>query len=865
MLVFRRSKFFISLASLTLSTLLGGLLIAQVNSAEEFPAPVFENLPSIDTDTLPIPPRDLPVLRKTDSSPSLIQNPYVDQFKQVDIGQQTSGLPKPKTTTSNNKNWRQALTGPDLELSQAEFKPSLAAPALPANQELGTRETIRVAKAEKVIPKLVAVPKLEPLNGLTGPISQSGATIQNPRYTVGEPELGNLGLVPPKFEPAFQIPAIPDSLRVQSTRVQDAVVPAEVQPVNPPVPGNRNDAWNPNAFWEATPQPSTTNPPIVNSQPVMNSQPAVIDQRAMINQTVVDSQPALTSQTAVTSQPAMINQTVINGLPALANQQAIPVVNDPLQFELSPQAVDASQQESLVWWKREIQNATIPGGTRQSVETNGLVFFMLQRSPRLRAVSQNPLIREQRIAEAQAEFDPVSFLRSQWQDRVDPVGDNLSITNDGTNFLDDHIWTSDMGIRRKTTTGATVELNQRLGFRNSNSAFFNPQDQGTAALSLNVTQPLMRGRGKYFNQSQVLIAQATTNASWDTLAIELQDEIQEVVDSYWRLYFDRCVYLQKERNVERAKGVLEKLEGRAELDSLPNQIARARSAVLSRKTELANARRDIRNSETDIRRLTADSDWAASQMVELLPTELPDLNIPLAGLEQVITTAINNRSEIREAVKRSKIAAIQRDISVNELMPELSLLLGTYVSALQGDSQLGDAFIDQFGGVTPGYSVGVEFEMPMRNRAARSRLTQRKLQMNLIKAEIEETLQNVIAESQIARRRVASAKETLVAATEAIRAARLDLEQNEGRWESFALIEGDIAEGQTPTIVLDQLLDSQTRLVEAEFVYTQAEMELKIAEIALQRTMGTLLTHESVNFSRGCKDNTPAVNFDVAR
>ena len=167
-----------------------------------------------------------------------------------------------------------------------------------------------------------------------------------------------------------------------------------------------------------------------------------------------------------------------------------------------------------------------------------------------------------------------------------------------------------LGVRRKTTTGATVELNQRLGFRNSNSAFFNPQDQGTAALSLNVTQPLMRGRGKYFNQSQILIAQAATNASWDTLAIELQDEIQSVVDAYWRLYFDRCVFLQKQMNVKRAQAVLEKLEGRAELDSLPSQIARARSAVLSRNTELANARRDIRNSETDIRRLTADSDWA---------------------------------------------------------------------------------------------------------------------------------------------------------------------------------------------------------------------------------------------------------------
>ena len=534
----------------------------------------------------------------------------------------------------------------------------------------------------------------------------------------------------------------------------------------------------------------------------------------------------------------------------------VPTLNEPFAMEpaIAPinqpvaQPVYINPEDRLLWWKKNIHAATIPNSTLQSVETNGLVYFMLQRSPRLRAVSQNPLIREQQIVEAEAGFDPVSFLQTQFQDRVDPVGDTLSVTNDGTDFLDDHIWTADLGVRRKTTSGATVELNQRLGFRNSNSNFFSPQDQGTATLSLNVTQPLLRGRGKYFNQSQILIAQAATNASWDALAIELQNEIQTVVDAYWRLYFDRCVFLQKQRNVDRAEIVLKKLEGRAGLDVLPSQVARARSATQSRRTELANARRDIRNSETDIRRLTADSNWAASQMVELLPIELPDLQIPVADLEQVIVTAINNRPDIREAVKRSKVAAIQRDISVNELLPELSVLLGTYVSALEGESRLGDAFVDQFGSVKPGYSVGFEFELPIRNRAARSRLTQRKLQINLIKAEIDETMQNVIAEAQIARRRVISAKETLAAALEAIQAARLDMEQNEGRWEAFALVEGDIAEGQSPTIVLDRLLDSQERLAAAELVYAQAEMELKVAEVAMQRTMGTLLTHRSVNF-----------------
>lgn len=537
----------------------------------------------------------------------------------------------------------------------------------------------------------------------------------------------------------------------------------------------------------------------------------------------------------------------------------------PAQIQIvEPSAFTPASEESIAWWKESIQVPLREGSTPQMVETNALVYNTLKRSPKIRALSQSPLIREMQVSEAEAVFDPTTFLKSQFQDRVDPVGDNLSITDDGTSYLDDHIWSADAGVRKKYETGASYELSQRLGFRNSNSAFFNPQDQGTATLALNVTQPLLKGRGKYYNRSQILIAQKSTDVAWQTFQGELQNEIQKTVEAYWRLYYDRSVYLQKQRNVDRARGILAKLEGRATLDSLPSQIARARSAVLSRKTDLANARRDIRNSETELRRLTADTDWQASQQIEMLPAELPQLDGPNYDLETVITTALEHRTEIKETLQRVRIAAVQRDISTNELLPELSLMLGTYVSTLQGDSQIGDAFIDQFagGGVKPGYSVGVEFEVPFGNRAARSRQTQRQLQLTKIQSEVDETMQNIIAESQMSLRRVQSARETLMAATEAIVAARMDLNQNIGRWESFALVEGDLAEGQTPTTVLDQLLDSQERLTAAELVFAQAELELKTSETGLLRTMGTLLIQRNVTYGKQFEDGQPSISID---
>lgn len=518
--------------------------------------------------------------------------------------------------------------------------------------------------------------------------------------------------------------------------------------------------------------------------------------------------------------------------------------------------------QSPIWWKQWVNQPLHPDNQTMPVDSNGLVFTALQNSPRIQAVSQNPLIRELQVVEADAEFDPVRFVRTQFQDRVDPVGNSLTIgQGSDVQFLRDNIWTGEAGIRRKLRTGADLTVSQQLGFQNSNSNNFTPQDQGTATLALNVTQPLLRGRGRYFNQAQILIAQSTGGVAWEVFQQELQEELQGVVDAYWQLYLDRSIYLQRKRNVDRGQVILDRLQGRRELDSLPAQIARAKSSVQTRKTELANAFRNIRNAETEIRRRIADRNWMAAQSLELIPAELPTIENVGWELDQVVKTALNHRPEIREAMRRIKIAGVQRDVSENELLPELSFLVGTYVSALQGESDVLGAFADQFGEVTPGYSFGLEYELPRFNRAARSRFQQRHLQFRRLQNELEEVMQNVIAESQVAVRRISSAIETLQAAEEAIIAARADLNQNERRWESFALIEGDIAEGLTPTTILDQLLDSQERLSQSEIVYAQAERELKVAEVALQRSMGTLLMQQRVSYDRVVNADTPVVRI----
>ncbi len=500
--------------------------------------------------------------------------------------------------------------------------------------------------------------------------------------------------------------------------------------------------------------------------------------------------------------------------------------------------------------------------SNEPLDIGTLIQLTLRGSPYLQAISQEPLVREEDSAIARADFDPVLFARTLYDDRTDPVGNTL--TTGGLPFLKDNIWTGQAGIRRKYFTGGKIEASQLLGFQNSNSRFFVPQDQGTATLAINLQQPLLRGAGQAYNRSQIVIAQLNAGASWDQVSGRIQDELSRSVVSYWDLYAKRAIYLQLLRNYERSKAILERLEARAEFDVQALQLAQARAAVTSRRVRLANALRDVRNAETEIRRIVGDTQLIDSDQIELLTVEPPLEVVEPLELPQSVEVALANRPEIRQAMNKLKSAAVKNQVSRNEMLPDLSLLFGTYVKGLKGDSALGQAWEQQFVNSTPGYSAGLQYEFPWRNRAALSRNRQNRLEYVRYQNELEQVTIDVIAETQKSYRDLTSGIETLESAQVALDASLAELRQLEVRWDAFPLVEGDWYEGQTQSLLLDQLLVAQEKLTDHEREVTVAELELKKAQIALKRAMGTVLDYYQVSTDTVCIDGLPSVEYNAS-
>jgi outer membrane protein TolC len=502
-----------------------------------------------------------------------------------------------------------------------------------------------------------------------------------------------------------------------------------------------------------------------------------------------------------------------------------------------------------IWWQPLVAQRQRPDADAASVTVPKLVIEALEHSLHVRALRQSVAITQEDIVQAHAEFDVHAFIESKFIDTSEPVSNALQ--TGGPDRLNEHDWNYKAGWRRRTTWGGNWELAQRLGHLDSNSEFFLPKNQGNAQLTLNFTQPLLNGAGKAYNESLIVLAHLDTNIAEDKYAAELQDYLLLVSEAYWQLYYQRASLLQKERHLQRAKDILEELEHRIAIDALQSQIVRARAAVASRRAELDRAQAAIRNVESRLRALVNSPDFSLQRSPELVPLEPPCDALLHVDLRSAVETALRHRPEVDSALQKVRAACVRRNMSERELLPSLSLVLETYVAGIEGNSWVGGAFQRQFDTGAPSYTAGLLFETPLYKRAARSRLRQREAEYRQVTLGFHATVETLTAEVEIAVRDVQTAHREMQTKFTAMAANVADVRYLRQRWN---LLPGD---DRAASLVLEDILNAQDRLVEEESSFLRAQVEYAKSLAKLRRAMGTLL---DVQFAPIAPD-APAVDI----
>lgn len=490
------------------------------------------------------------------------------------------------------------------------------------------------------------------------------------------------------------------------------------------------------------------------------------------------------------------------------------------------------------WWQTAMHNRLQPGSSGTPVDLETLIVRTLENSAQVKVFSDLPFIRETAIIEAQAAFDWRAFMNTRWDDTSDPVGNVL--TTGGSPRFRNNQFTNSAGLRRQNTSGGYFEIAQDFGFQNNNSTFFQPNNQGTSRLHLSYTQPLMRGRGQVYNTSLIVLANIDADIAEEEFSRQLQSHLLEVTRAYWSLYLERVALVQKQQLFLRAEKLYTDLAARRNVDVPGNQLTRVEAAVTQRKSELIRAEMAVKNAQDRIHALVNDPVLADIVNLEIIPTDVPTRESQELEIGEILSTALQNRPEVNQSLKQIQAACVRLGMSRNEIMPQLDLVLSTYTAGLRGDNDIGGAWVDQFSTGEPGYGVGLNYEIPIGNRAARARLDRRRLELRQLQNQFRTTVETMLMETKVAAREVRTADRDFKAKYHAMIAANQRLENIEERWAAIPGQETSFG------LYLDDVLTAQAQLTESEFEFANAETTYNLALMNLKRATGMLLQHEQV-------------------
>ena len=503
------------------------------------------------------------------------------------------------------------------------------------------------------------------------------------------------------------------------------------------------------------------------------------------------------------------------------------------------------------WWRDLVARPLRDSGSIE-LGLEQVILDAVENSKQIRVFSEIPLIRETTITEADSAFDWTTFVDTRWDDTSLPIGSTLT-AGPGIRRFRDHNLSASAGFRRRTTTGGQFEVSQRLGFQDNNSLFFVPNPQGTSQISLSFSQPILRGRGKVYNTSFTLLAQIDKSVADSEFQRQLESHLLEVTRAYWSLYMERAVLYQKLNSYLRGKRIYSVLDKRRNLDASEQQFVSAKATLRQRESELQRARAAVKNAESRLRSLVNCPHYLGA---ELLPTDCPVFVLVPAAADEAFALAVQYRPEVHQAIQKVKAAGVRLNMSKNELLPILNLVTETYVSGLEPEGEALEAWKRQFDEGEPSYGIGLQYEMPVWNRAAKARQQRRRLELRQLENQYSLTLENIQLEVEIAVRELETSQQELSTKKSVMKSRQMQLDVSKRRWQELP------GEDLSSSLALENLLLIQDRLLESEFGYLQSQLTYNLALMNLKKATGLLLQQEGIGIGRGCICQLPTTIVD---
>jgi len=456
-------------------------------------------------------------------------------------------------------------------------------------------------------------------------------------------------------------------------------------------------------------------------------------------------------------------------------------------------------------------------------------------------------------------FDPAIGGTVQGERAVTPQQSTIFY---GVPSLNQNTNTYNFNYSQGFSTGTLMTLTFNNTYITTNSPFSFVNPQLTPSFRFQVRQHLLQGFGFDPNLRWIRIARNNREISDVVFRQQIMTTVSQVENIYWDLVTAYEAVKVNERQLQLANKTLSDDQEQVKIGTLaPITLVQAQSGVATAQQNLIAAQTNLQLEQLLMKNaITKNMNDPLLATATVIPTDTlnPNEQYEVRPVDELIQEALQGRPEIATARIQLTNYEITRKSVRNALLPTLDLYAFYGASGLAGPQNpliptcpqtnpfgecfepgsvpptYSSAFSNLFNSSAPDKGIGVNLNIPIRNRAAqanqvRSELEYRQQQVAL--QQMENTISLQVRQAQFGLQNNYAALQAAIAARDFAQQS-LDAEQKKFNYGA-----------STPTLVLQ----ASSNLTQAELTVLNAEVNYEKAKVLLDYYSSETLTKLGIN------------------
>jgi len=385
------------------------------------------------------------------------------------------------------------------------------------------------------------------------------------------------------------------------------------------------------------------------------------------------------------------------------------------------------------------------------------------------------------IMQSDGAFDYTLFSDTTYSLSERPTSGGLF--NSGLDAIRVRSWSASQGLRKTLMSGGSFEVKFSETYTEDNQdvSFFGFNPESNVGLNFSFTQPLMRGGWSLSATQGLVSAELSAESATSGARAAAVDATQAAIDAYWNLAFAIEDVKVKELSLKLAQELRDLTQAKFEVGAAAEvEVVQTEADIASRTEALLTANNSVKQAEDSLRTMIFDLENEKDWQLSLAPvSELPAPVATELKWESAYQVALAHRADLTQKRIDVEQKSLDWQVARHSLRPKLDFTATGSSSGVE--RQIPEAMTVARGFYYTGYTFGINFEIPLGNRAFRGAELAARRNLDLSQRVLRDTENSIAIEVRGAVRNVNFLAERVAATAHASKVAERQLEAEQRR------------------------------------------------------------------------------------